>query len=504
MLELKNLKSGTDIRGVAISTDNEQSIELTDQTVTAIIRAFATWLMRKGYPDQSIVAVGRDCRLSSPRIHSAVISALNRSGMTVYDCGLCTTPAMFMTTVLTGCEAAISITASHHPFDRNGLKFFTHKGALSSKDIDKIIEIAQTHNFISVSTFGTIKPLPFLNTYAAYLRKVITCSLGVGYKAKPLEGMHFVVDAGNGMGGFYATEVLEPLGADISGSINLEPDGRFPNHTPNPEDSHAMKCVAKATIDAKADLGIIFDTDVDRAGAVGADGIEINRNRLVALASYIALENHPNGTIVTDSVTSSGLAEFIENIGGHHYRYKRGYKKVIDKAISLNKKGTVCPLAIETSGHAAFMSNYFLDDGAYLITRIIIKMAKLREKSRNITDLIRTLKEPIERAEIRLDITDDKFKERAKKVIESLEKYSKSRSDWRIAEDNREGIRVYIDKFDGWFLVRMSVHDPVMPINIESDKAGGLDAISKELLDFFKDIDGIDISPIKAKISTQI
>lgn len=118
--------------------------------------------------------------------------------------------------------------------------------------------------------------------------------------------------AGNGAGGFYASQVLKPLGADVSGSQFLEPDGRFPNHIPNPENEDAMASVCSAVLEAKADLGIIFDTDVDRAGCVDAAGREINRNRLVALASAIVLEQYPGGTVVTDSITSDGLKVFIE------------------------------------------------------------------------------------------------------------------------------------------------------------------------------------------------
>ena len=496
-MELKKLKSGTDIRGVACEGVVGQPVELTNNVIDLIVRAFATWLMKKGFPDQTVVAVGHDCRISGPRIHNAVIAALNKSGMTVYDCGLCTTPAMFMTTVLTGCDAAISITASHHPFNRNGLKFFTRNGGLDGKDISEIISYAENETLYKVSTYGKIKPLSFLNTYAAYLRKMIADSLGVKEKDKPLEGLHLVVDAGNGAGGFYATNVLEPLGADISGSINLEPNGMFPNHIPNPENQYAMECACKATLDAKADLGIIFDTDVDRAGAVGPDGTEINRNRLVALASVLALEDCEGGTIVTDSVTSSGLKTFIEqDLGGHHYRYRRGYKNVIDEAIRLTDEGTVCPLAIETSGHAAFRNNYFLDDGAYLITRIVIKMAQLKKEGKSINDLTATLKEPVDRAEIRLDITEEDFKSLGQSVITSLEKYSAEKAGWTIADDNREGIRVYCDEGDGWFLLRLSVHDPVMPLNIESDSEGGCKKIAKGLAEFFNNIDGVDISPL--------
>jgi phosphomannomutase len=137
---------------------------------------------------------------------------------------------------------------------------------------------------------------------------------------KPLAGMHILVDAGNGAGGFFATHVLAPLGADITGSQFLDPDGSFPNHVPNPEDPEAMNATIEAVKANGADIGIVFDTDVDRSGLVDAAGRAINKNRLIALMSAVTLRKFPNSTIVTDSVTSTGLTKFIEKLGGKHFR----------------------------------------------------------------------------------------------------------------------------------------------------------------------------------------
>jgi phosphomannomutase len=251
-----------------------------------------------------------------------------------------------------------------------------------------------------------------------------------------------------------------------------------------------MKSICSAVINSKADFGIIFDTDVDRAGCVDRDGEEINRNRLVALASYIALEGHDSGVIVTDSVTSDGLKTYIESIGGEHYRFKRGYKNVINKQIELNNSGTFCPLAIETSGHAAFKENYYLDDGAYLMTKIIIELGR----GRDIEKSLQNLKCPVEERECRLKITESDFKLYGEKVIKELEDFVKSDSSYRVADDNREGIRVSTDY--GWFLLRLSVHDPVMPLNFESDETGGIDKMVKNLKPFFEKYDGLDISAL--------
>ena len=494
--DLLKLKSGTDIRGVALEGEPNQPVQLTDKTVYAIARAFAKWVSDKYGKTDLTVAVGRDCRLSGERIEGQVVSALCDSGFSVIRCGLCTTPAMFMTTVLKDCDAAISITASHHPYNRNGLKFFVREGGLEGADISDILNITLSGDTISGD--GKVDDCAFLDEYAAYLRQLICNGLGAAENDKPLSGLKFAVDAGNGAGGFYAEKVLSPLGGDVSGSINLEPDGSFPNHIPNPENEYAMECACKATVSAGADLGIIFDTDVDRAGAVGADGEEINRNRLVALASVLACEDCAGGTIVTDSITSSGLKEFIENeLHAKHYRYRRGYKNVIDKAVELCNSGEIAPLAIETSGHAAFRSNYFLDDGAYLVTRIVIKLAELRKEGKTISDLISALREPVERKEIRFNITESDFRPVGERVIAELEAFAAAHDGWHIADDNREGIRVSCDEAKGWFLLRLSVHDPVMPMNFESDDVGGVQKMINSLTEFFKNQSGLDITTFK-------
>ena len=169
----------------------------------------------------------------------------------------------------------------------------------------------------------------------------------------------------------------------------------------NPEDENAMNSLQNAVKKNNADLGIIFDTDVDRAAAVDKNGESINRNRLIALIATIILKEHPGSYIVTDSITSDGLTEFIEkNLGGHHCRFKRGYKNVINEAIRLNQIGQECYLAIETSGHAALKENYFLDDGAYLVTKLLIMAAQMRLKGiENLLHLISGLHEAIESKE---------------------------------------------------------------------------------------------------------
>ncbi|MBE5759204.1 MAG: phosphomannomutase/phosphoglucomutase [Clostridiales bacterium] len=491
-MELKKLQNGSDIRGIGIEGIEGQHVNLTDEAVRAFGAAFAKWLVndKKKEAKDLRVLIGRDSRLSGERIRTAFAEGLNSEGVQVFDTGLGSTPAMFMSTVTEGYEfdGAVMVTASHLPFNRNGLKFFTNKGGFGSGEVKELIAIAEELGEIKAEAKAT--QIDFMSVYGKTLRDKIIAGTGM---EKPFAGMKIVVDAGNGAGGFFVDKVLIPLGADTDGSRYLEPDGRFPNHVPNPEDKAAAAAISEAVIESKADFGIIFDTDVDRAAAVDRHGRVLNKNRLIALISAILLEEHPGTTIVTDSVTSNGLAAFIAEKGGVHHRFKRGYKNVINESIRLNNEGTDSQLAMETSGHGALKENYFLDDGAYLMVKLLIKLAI--EKDR-LFDLIATLPEPKEEKEVRMNILVDDFKSYGQMVIEELGKFVAETDGLTLAPTNYEGLRVNTDKDhgDGWFLLRMSLHDPLLPLNIESDSEGGVEKAVEIIKGFLSRFDKLDLS----------
>lgn len=501
-MDWMKLKSGSDVRGVAVG----DGAVLTPRVAACLGMAFARYVAeKKGKPvSQVTIALGRDSRISGPELLRGAAEGVSKAGASVLDFGMCTTPAMYMSIITPGFQpdGAVMITASHHPFDKNGMKFFMEQGGLEGKEVGLLLETASKLEPDGLPFAGTITEKAFLPTYmeqlAARIRKGLETDL-----AKPLLGLHVVVDAGNGAGGFYA-ELLESLGAWIEGSQFLEPDGRFPNHIPNPENAEAMASISAAVKKAGADMGVIFDADCDRAAVVDADGREINRNRLIALISAILLDEKPGQTIVTDSVTSSGLKKFIGDWGGEHYRYKRGYRNVIDEAIRLNEEGISCPLAIETSGHAALRENHFLDDGMYLVTVLIVRAMKLKQQGATLGSLIADLQEPVESAEIRLSITAEDFREAGKKVIQLVLDYANAAEHWHIAPDNREGVRISFDleggMDNGWFLLRLSVHDPVLPLNVESDVPGGVKAMLNSLLSVLRDVEGIDLTPLRRAV----
>jgi phosphomannomutase len=502
-LELQN---GSDIRGVAVDGVTGEKRNLTVEIVEKVAVTFAHWLGEKvnKHLHSLIIGVGMDSRISGPALKSAFIRGIRSTGAHSVDCSLASTPAMFMSTVFdsTKFDGAAMLTASHLPFNRNGIKLFSPNGGLEKVDITDILNRAVLVKEPLNEPTGKASSVNLISLYSDFLVNTIRKSVNHPQNYSiPLEGFHIVVDAGNGAGGFFSEKVLKPLGADTSGSQFLDPDGMFPNHIPNPEDETAMEFIQKAVVENKADLGIIFDTDVDRAAAVDHEGNSINRNNLIALISAIILEEYPGTTVVTDSITSDGLTEFIEQeLKGRHHRFKRGYKNVINEAIRLNKEGQECYIAIETSGHAALKENFFLDDGAYVITRLLIKAAQMKIKEgKKLNDLIVRLKQPFESHEFRFKITEPDFRTYGNKIITDLADYVTRVDGWVKVPNNCEGIRVSCGNGagNGWFLLRLSLHDPVIPLNIESDIQGGIRIIAEKLVEFCSKYAALDQSSIE-------
>ena len=485
-LDYRKLQNGSDIRGISMDGVEGENPNLGKEETFRLTRGFVMWLSDKirKEPEELTISVGTDSRITKDFLKEAVIETLIHIGVKVLDAGMASTPAMFMSTLFEEykCDGAIMITASHLPFNRNGFKYFDKTGGLNKEDITEIISYAQSEivieNIRMTDTYDTNPPekIDLIETYCDYLMAKIALDVNhPKHPEKPLKGLKIVVDAGNGAGGFYATRILKPLGADITGSQFLEPDGRFPNHIPNPEDKDAMKSISDAVIKNKADLGLIFDTDVDRISAVDSSGKEISRNKIVAMAAALIAQDYPGTTVVTDSITSDQLTEYLEKcLGLKHLRFKRGYKNVINKSIELNENGIDSQLAIETSGHAAYKENFFLDDGAYLATKIVIKLAKLHMAGEKIDVILSSLEEPLESTEVRLKIEGNDFSSYADSVLEGFRFWAMDRENKgiEVVEPNYEGIRLNINlpEVEGWCLLRKSLHDPILPLNIEVNK----------------------------------
>lgn len=481
MTDIRKLQNGSDIRGIACEGVAGENVNLTEEAGNLIGGGFVRWLAdKKGKRTQELrIGIGHDSRITADSLFAAAAKGILAAGAKVYDCGLVSTPSMFMTTVFDefAFDGAIMITASHLPFNRNGYKFFDRDGGLEHDDITKVLETAAALE-IADTDLSAVEKVDSISVYCTFLQEKIKKSIRALDYDKPLAGLHIVVDTGNGAGGFFVEKVLAPLGADTSGSQFLEPDGHFPNHIPNPENKEAMEAVRQAVLRNKADLGIIFDTDVDRMSAVLPNGDEVNRDAIIAMMTAIIAEDYPGGTIVTDSVKSDRLTRFIEGIGMKHHRYMRGYKNVINESMRLNDEGIVSPLAIETSGHGALSENYFLDDGAYMAVKLLIALAKAAKEDKALSSFIENMEKGFEEREYRFRIQGDDFKAYGTEALNTFEERAKAKG-FDIAPNSYEGVRISFDteEVKGWLLLRMSLHDPQMPLNIEGDREGDCDKL---------------------------
>ncbi|XWS34481.1 hypothetical protein CRYUN_Cryun21dG0042100 [Craigia yunnanensis] len=525
--KIRRLQNGSDVRGVALEGEKGRTVDLTPPAVEAIAESFGEWVIKalekeRGRPVEDVrVSLGKDPRISGASLSVAVFAGLARAGCLVFDMGLATTPACFMSTLLPpfAYDASIMMTASHLPYTRNGLKFFTKKGGLTSPEVEQICDKAArkyANRLTKVSTMlkSPPKKVDFISAYAKHLREIIKERVNhpVHYDT-PLKGFQIIVNAGNGSGGFFTWDVLDKLGADTFGSLHLNPDGMFPNHIPNPEDKTAMALTRAAVLENSADLGIVFDTDVDRSGVVDNKGNPINGDKLIALMSAIVLKEHPGATIVTDARTSMALTRFITDRGGHHCLYRVGYRNVIDKGVQLNEDGIETHLMMETSGHGALKENYFLDDGAYMVVKIIIEMVcmKLSGSDEGIGSLIKDLDEPLESIELRMSIiSEPKYaKARGTEAIEVFRSYVEegqlegweldSCGDCWVSEgclvdsnDSPAAIDAHMYRAKvsnekneelGWVHIRQSIHNPNIAVNMQSSVAGGCQQMTRVLRD---------------------
>lgn len=475
--------------------------DLTDDFATRLGHAFALWLAKRldTTPDRLAVSVGRDSRAAGPRLERALIAGLTAADCDVLSCGLTTTPALYMTMRVgeRAADGAIMITAGDAPGGLNGFKLAARDGWPDAQDLRWIVEKAADAQ-TPVRLVTQVDPIaPYLERLAAAARARLEDDA-----PKPLLGIHVIIDAGNGAGGFYAN-FLEELGAETTGSYNLEPDGAFPAHAPGIADPAALAALSKAVTENEADLGVLFDAACDRAAIIDETGRAITGNRLIALVSAILLNKQPGATIVTDSVTSSGLSRFISEWGGDHYRFKRGFSGVVDEAIRLNDEDIDCPLAIETSGHAAFRDNDFIDDGMYLATQIICEAYDKKRFDERISDYLESLEESVEAAEIRFRLDPDDWTEESNDIIEMILSHTLNNPDWRLATDSREGVRILFNLEGGlenaWFQLRMSVNDPeVMVLNAESDVEGGVSKMLGELYALLEGSCASDLSALRA------
>jgi phosphomannomutase len=411
------------------------------------------------------------------------------------------------------------VTASHLPADRNGFKFFTSQsGGFTKGQIQQLLFLAKKHAQVWFDR-GTIPPtsgenavfcsawVDWMPLYESKLKQALRDQVGgdAGAGDKPLEGLKLVLNSGHGSGGFFH-HVLMDLGADVSASLHIEPDSTFPaGYIPNPEHAPMMEETLMACANSNADLGIMFDTDADRCGFVAPRKVErdgtcsdyepLNRNRLIALLGVLFSTSSPGCAIVTDSVTSNGLADFLTHkLGLVHVRYLKGYANVINKAREL----TEAEVAIETSGHCAMKENGYLDDGTYTAVKIIGFLAreKAKQSTFNLLDSIAELQEMEEVSELRMSVLDGSL-ESTQTIFNTMSLQIEAAcckddvqgpaSCWALDRENLEGVRVSTGEDGGFFMLRVSLHDPVISLQVEApSKESAHEVVIEPLLKLFQ------------------
>jgi phosphomannomutase len=450
------------------------------------------------------------------------------------------------------CNGGVMVTASHLPSDRNGFKFFTLNGGFTKVQIQRLLSLARDHVQVWYD-LGILPPtsgpgavfcsewVNFMPRYQENLERALMKQVHSGAdttttassssmeddrdrRIQTLSGLKIVLNAGHGSGGFFQ-KVLSDLGADVSASIHIVPDGEFPaGYVPNPEDKVMVQDTIQACEAANADIGVLLDTDADRCGFVVprtvrddgtcADYEPLNRNRLIALLGVVFSTASPGCAIVTDSCTSNGLSTFLtQDLGLIHVRYLKGYANVISKARELTEETIVnAEVAIETSGHCAMRENDYLDDGTYTACKVIGLLAKEKcKKGRSLLELIQNLQEMQELVEIRMKVDGSLESMREMFDIAALQieleceppntkgKANSSSSPrtgptsgWTVDRENLEGIRVSTGD-GGYFMLRRSLHDPVMILEVEStSKEAARSSVVEPLLRLFAAQDNIE------------
>jgi phosphomannomutase/phosphoglucomutase len=426
-----------DIRGIAEK-------DLTNENVTLIGKAFATHMLAQS---RKRLVVGRDVRLSSGRLRDALVEAMVGCGANLIDVGVVPTPTQYFAIVQQQADGGVMITGSHNPIDYNGFKMSTglktddghvSVGAVFGEEIQQLYKIIQSGKFASGQ--GKVETLDVVPSYINAIKQRVKL-------AKPLK---IVVDAGNGCGGLFAPQIWKDLGCEVI-CLYCEPDGRFPNHLPDPTVMKYIKDLRAKVVAEKADIGIGYDGDADRIGVVDNLGRPIFADKLLAMFARDTLTRFPGAKIVFDVKCSQALPEFIQKYGGKPIMWKTGHSLLKTKM-----KEEHAPLAGEMSGHIFFADDYFgFDDAIFGSGRM---MQILSHSGKTMAELHDEIPAFISTPEIRVDATDEtKFK-----IVNDMVSYFKK--SYQVIDI--DGARVLFG--DGWGLVRASNTQPVLEMRFEA------------------------------------
>ncbi len=435
-----------DIRGVA-------DRDLTDEVVLNIGKAYGTYLRRK---NKITVALGRDCRVSSPRIHEALVKGILSTGLNITDLGLTTTPCLYFGIHHLSMDGGIMLTGSHNPPDQNGLKMCIGTSSLYGSEIQQLKAMIQQQDFDS--GMGQLTSREIIPDYFDYLFKAFH------FHRK----LKVVIDCGNGMTGLVVPSLIEKLGHKVI-KLYTEPDGRFPNHPADPSEPENLHDCIEAVRKNKADIGLAFDGDGDRVGVIDHEGNIIPGDKLMILFSRSILKEAPGATIIADVKCSHLLFQDIRAHGGKAIMWKTGHSIIKSK---MKEEGAL--LAGEMSGHMFFKHRWFgFDSGVYAACRML-EILDLENKT--IPQLLSDVPQTYSTPEIRVDCPDELKFGLVKRAVESFKK------SYKVIDI--DGARVEFP--DGWGLVRASNTQPVLVMRFEATSQKRLDEIRKIVEDEIK------------------
>ncbi len=451
-----------DIRGIA-------ERDLISPVIEALGEAFAAYVRSKGI---GAATVGYDARTSSPRLCDDIVRGLTKGGVDVTILGLCPTPALYYSLYHLNAGAGVMITGSHNPAEFNGFKLCVGKETLYGEEIQKIrrtleetekqgsgekADIRKTNN-------GFVTHFPILPDYINYLKNQFKTSHGNRLK--------IVLDSGNGTAGLAAPEIIRSMNCEVI-ELFSEPDGRFPNHHPDPTIPGNLTALIDTVRTEQADAGIAFDGDSDRIGVVDENGNILWGDQLMVIFSREILRELPGATFVSEVKCSQIMYDDIRSHGGKAVMWKTGHSLIKAKMKELH-----AAMAGEMSGHLFFADRYFgYDDAIYAACRMVeilrnLKFAQGKNASLStmLADLPRTFNTP----EIRFDCPDNiKFKvvEKTKEVF--LAGHGLPQKPREVI--TVDGVRAIFET--GWGLIRASNTQPVLVMRFEANDPASLESI---------------------------
>jgi phosphomannomutase/phosphoglucomutase len=440
-----NIFRAYDIRGVA-------DRDLTSPDAYAIARAIGTMAIRRGC--KPVFALGRDARLSSPRIYEAFVDGLTASGIAIRDIGVVATPMLYFAVHNLEVDGGVMITGSHNPAEDNGCKVMLGLNTIHGDDIQALRVLTEKADYVTAATKGSVTPVDIHGPYADWLTSHIT--LGP-------RKLNVVVDCGNGPTGPISPKILERLGATVTG-LFTDPDGHFPNHHPDPTVEANLLDLRKAVLEHKADLGIAYDGDGDRIGVLDENGHVLWGDQLMIVLSRALLKVEPGAAIVGEVKCSQTLFDDIQAHGGRPVMSKVGHS-----LIKQRMKDEHALLAGEMSGHIFYKHRYFgYDDATYTSCRLL---EILSNHDGPMSSLLSGVPQTFATPELRLGCPDDiKFS-----VVAAVT------AKFRATHDviDIDGVRVKFS--DGWGLVRASNTGPVLVLRCEATSPEARDRIRAEL-----------------------